>query len=63
MKIKEDYKVWFYLNLISFILITIGTIIAYVMKKDFDSFNLIILLVLISNMGAFTERKEENEKK
>ena len=63
MKIKEGCKVWFYLNLISFILIAVSTIIAYITKKDFDSFDLIMLLVLISNMGAFTEKKEDTEKK
>ena len=57
MKIKEGKKVWFVLSLIFTVLMLFGTIGSLIVNKDFDSFNLIIIFLLISNIGNFTEKK------
>lgn len=57
MKIKEGKKWWFILSLICTGLMLFGTIGSLVVNKDFDSFNLIIIFLLISNLANFTEKK------
>lgn len=58
MKIKKGKKTWFILSVIFTILMLIGTIGAIIVNKNFDSFNLIIIFLLISNISNFTENKK-----
>ena len=57
MKIKKGKKIWFILSVIFTVLMLIGTFGSLIVNKDFDSFNLIIIFLLISNIGNFTEKK------
>ncbi len=56
MKFKDGKKVWGILSIVFIVLYLIGTIGAFIVKKDFDTMNLIILFLLISNLANFIEK-------
>ena len=57
MKIKEGKKIWFVLSVILAGLMLFGTVGSLIVNKDFDSSNLIIIFLSISNIWNFTEKK------
>ncbi len=56
MKFKKGKKVWAILSIVFIILYIVGIVGAFITKRDFDAYNLIILFLLISNLGNFVEK-------
>lgn len=57
MKIKNGKKWWLIANIILCIIYIIGIIYKLITTHDFDSFNLLIIFLLLSNIDNFLEKK------
>ena len=56
MKIKKGKKIWFIVSMIFTVLMLFGTVGSLIVNKKFDTYNFIIIFLLISNTANFIEK-------